>query len=361
MTNPTAGHTSATGMGGNAQGLRDGDGLTSPSLTNIYEALHGNGIMRLGDGAKGDTTRNSLVPSTPGYIEVSSASSQAVLKVYGGYCVIDGTMYKFAGGPGQSTEITIGGANYSGDLPSVPSSNSDVFVVVYLVGRDTNAHIKYEMGTPSPPSTGTPLIPNRFLSTPSATSQTDTNHQHTVIAVVRYTMAGGTANVTASLTTAPVIHDRRTYIRTSPLYLTPMTKGAIADVANVNAVTDLDTFFGSPEDGDFGGSTFGAIWQSHYQDIAGDKHANIYASIPRNLNDGPVTKTYVIGPKRLETVTTSANLVFTFDQADLWIVTTNANRTINPSGPFGAGHVIQIHHTAGEHELHALLQRDRLG
>ncbi len=29
MTNPKAGHTSATGYGANSQGLRDGDGLTS--------------------------------------------------------------------------------------------------------------------------------------------------------------------------------------------------------------------------------------------------------------------------------------------------------------------------------------------
>ena len=33
MTNPKAGHTSASGMTNGSQGLRDGDGLTSPSLT----------------------------------------------------------------------------------------------------------------------------------------------------------------------------------------------------------------------------------------------------------------------------------------------------------------------------------------
>ena len=47
MTNPKAGHMSASGMSTDAQGLRDGDGLTSPSLTNIYEGLHGNGIRDL--------------------------------------------------------------------------------------------------------------------------------------------------------------------------------------------------------------------------------------------------------------------------------------------------------------------------
>ena len=33
MSNPKAGHTSATGMGTSSEGLRDGDGVSSPSLT----------------------------------------------------------------------------------------------------------------------------------------------------------------------------------------------------------------------------------------------------------------------------------------------------------------------------------------
>jgi hypothetical protein len=355
MTNPTAGHTSASGMGANAQGLRDGDGLTSPSLTNIYEAIHGNGIMRLGDGARGDSLRNSIIPNTPGYIEVGA--SQGEIKVYGGYCVLDGVMYKFANGPGSSESFIIGttgaGANHSGNLPSVPSSNSDVFVVVYLVGRNTpEAHLMYEMGTPVSPSSGVPLIPNRFLSNPSITGNTDSNHQHTVLGVLRYTMTGGAGSVTTSLSATPVIHDRRAYLRSTPLYLTPMTKGSIGNVDPANAVTDLDGFFSSPEDGDLNGSTFGAIWQSHREDESGSKHANIYASLPRNLNTTPVTNTYVIGPNRLEVITTTGNLTFTFDQADLWVITTDANRTINPTGNFGIGHVVQIYHTAGAHTLH---------
>lgn len=355
MTNPKAGHTSASGMGTNAQGLRDGDGLTSPSLTNLYEGLHGNGIMRLGDGARGDSLRNSIVSNTPGFIEIGSG--QGEVKVYGGHCVLDGTLYEFAGGQGSSETFVIGttgaGANHSGDLPSVPSSNSDVFVVVYLVGRNSpEAHIMYEMGTPASPSSGTPLIPNRFLSNPSISGNTDANHQHTVIGVLRYTMTGGAGSVTASLNSNPTIHDRRTYLRSSPLYLTPMTKGSIGNVDTANALTDLDGFFASPEDGDFSGSTFGAIWQSHREDEAGNKHANIYASIPRNLNSTPVTNTYVIGPSRLEVITTTADLTFTFDQADLWVVTTDANRTINPSGTFGIGHVVQVYHASGAHDLH---------
>ena len=81
-------------MDSDAQGLRDGDGLTSPSLTNLYEGLHGNGIMRLGDGAKGDSLRNSIVANTPGFIQIGSA--QGEVKVYGGYCVLDGVLYEMS-------------------------------------------------------------------------------------------------------------------------------------------------------------------------------------------------------------------------------------------------------------------------
>ncbi len=355
MTNPKAGHMSGSGFGANAQGLRDGDGLTSPSLTNIYEGLHGNGIMRLGDGARGDSLRNSIVPNTPGYIEIGSSKGE--VKVYGGNCVLDGTMYKFAGGQGSSETFTVGttggGANHSGDLPSVPGSTSDVFVVVFIVGRNTpEAHLMYEMGTPAAPSSGTPLIPNRFLSTPSISGNTDGNHHHSILGVIRYSMTGGAGSVTASLNTTPTVHDRRTYIRSSPLYLTPMTKGSIGNVDTANAVTDLDGFFSSPEDGDLSGSTFGAIWQTHRVDVAGNKHGAIYTSIPKNLNSTPVTSTYVLGPNRLETVTTSGNVTFTFDQANIWIVTTDNNRTINPTGAFGVGHVVEIYHKAGSHTLH---------
>ena len=355
MTNPKAGHTSASGMGTDAQGLRDGDGLTSPSLTNLYEGLHGNGIMRLGDGARGDSLRNSIVSNTPGFIEIGS--SQGEIKVYGGFCTLDGVLYKFAGGPGASESFIVGttgsGANHSGDLPSVPGSNSDVFVVVYLVGRNTpEAHLMYEMGTPAAPSSGTPLIPNRFLSSTSITGNTDANHQHTVIGVLRYAMTGGAGSVTASLSTTPTIHDRRTYIRSSPLYLTPMTKGSIGNVDTANALTSVDGFFASPEEGDLSGSAFGAIWQTHREDVAGAKHGAIYASVPRNLNTTPVTNTYVLGPNRLEVVTTSGNVTFTFDQANVWIVTTDNNRTINPTGAFGAGHVVEVYHKTGGHTLH---------
>ena len=38
--NPLSGHTA-----GSNDGLRDGDHILSPSLTNLYEGVHGNGIL----------------------------------------------------------------------------------------------------------------------------------------------------------------------------------------------------------------------------------------------------------------------------------------------------------------------------
>jgi len=352
MTNPKAGHTSATGYGANSQGLRDGDGLTSPSLTNLYEGLHGNGIIRLGDGAAGDSLRNSIVTGTPGFVTVSSGG---VVTINGGYCVLDGIMYKFANGPASTEAFTIGtSTNFSGDLPSVPSSSGEVFVVIYLVGRSSpEAHLMYEMGTPVTASAGTPLIPNRFLSDPSITANTDLNHNSTVLAVLRYTVTGGAANINASLSATATIFDRRTFLRNSPLYLTPMTDGAIGDVTTANAVNsaaDLDGFFASPENGDFGGSPFAGIWHSHREDRSSGKHGVIYAGIPRNVHSTPSTETVVLGPNRISILT--ANVSFTFDQENVFLVNPNggsADATLTPSGDFPSGHIIEVRNisTAG--------------
>lgn len=52
--NPISGHTAGTN-----DGLRDGDHILSPSLTNIYEGLHGNGVLNAHDTAFGSGDRNT--------------------------------------------------------------------------------------------------------------------------------------------------------------------------------------------------------------------------------------------------------------------------------------------------------------
>jgi hypothetical protein len=135
--------------------------------------------------------------------------------------------------------------------------------------------------------------------------------------------------------------------------MTKAENGNIVYPANsINSAADLDGFFTSPENGDFAGSTFGAIWQSHTADVAGNRHGLIYAANPRNLQATPSTDTHVLGPNRLEVVTTSADVTFNFDQGNIWIVTTDAARKINPTGDFPRGHVVEVYHKAGSHTLH---------
>ena len=88
MVDPLSGHTAAGNtLGGD--GLRDGDALASPTLTNILQGLRGNGIIRLEDSAYG-STRNA-VNDQPGAVERASAFT---LTVTGGYIVLDGQLYE---------------------------------------------------------------------------------------------------------------------------------------------------------------------------------------------------------------------------------------------------------------------------
>jgi len=349
MTNPKAGHTSAAGMSTSAEGLRDGDGLSSPSLTNPYEGIHGNGIIRLLDSAVGDSNRNAISAATPGYIETASSG---VVTIHGGWCVLDGALYKFAGGIGATQQITIGAtgtANFNGELPAVPTATSDVFVVIYICSDSgTTTRIRYEVGTPVAPSVGTPLIPAGFLTNP-AIGNTRKNHQSIVLGVLRYTMTAGAANVTASLNATPILHDRRVFIRTSPMYLQHMSKGTRTmgtggtDLGHTNNKithhTDLAAMYGSPESSDLTNSEFGAIWQSH----TADSNAMLFYAASNTLTGTKAMHTHRLGPDEVKIIT--ANTSFTFDQANIWLVNPNggsAHATLTPSGTFPPGHVIEI-------------------
>ena len=486
MTNPLSGHTTAkspaTSSGGD--GLRDGDVITSPSLTNPFEGLHGNGILRVEDGAYG-SSRNAVGAGTPGFITAGSSTGE--LTVSGGYAVIDGCIYQFANGVGGSHTFTVGtDTNRTGSLPSgLPfSSAKDVWVVVYVCSDNTEKQLKYEMGTPQITSTNTPLLPSTFLDDTGGTS----NKQHTVLGIVRYTMAAGQSAVTASLGT-PEIHDKRTFLRPTPVYLNHMTMGTAGNTTDTNAIDGnnqkkLSTVFSGVEAGGFDTSPFGAIWQSHNP----NGHSVLYYSAQRSISSSPVRNTHRLGPNDVKvydagtgnaatatitctvadidhigegdtivlvsadstpktvtltmqgsggsttsgstsgttltaktlaggsyatytlwataqaveirtainhhtsfTATNSANVItvtqatlgsagntnititelgatgftntnftggtlgnltFTFDQENIFIVTTDAARTINPTGVFPIGHTVEIYHVGGGHTLH---------
>ena len=353
MVNPLSGHT--TGQTVSSESLKDGAGLTSTSLTNLYEGLHGNGIVRLDDRAYNDSNRQNTGANTAGRVDVAGSGA---VTVYGGYAVLGGVLYTFANGPNSSKTYTAGDtAWHLGSLPSVPSNNSDVIVTVY-VGADNNtgvANVKHHFGTPVVTTTGTPLTSDSFLSQPQGTGGSPKNEEATVLAVLRYTMTGGAANVTASLNT-PTVSDKRCLLSNSPMYLTPLTSGATGGYASSEAIDHvngsldtMDSRISGTESGAFNASPFGAIWQSH----SPDGHAVLYYSARRDQGGSPARNTWRLAPNEVSVVTTSGNITPTFDGPNIYIVTTDTNRTIVVNGStFPHGHTIEIYHASGSHTLH---------
>ena len=352
MVNPLSGHT--TGQTASSESLKDGAGLTSTSLTNLYEGLHGNGIVRLDDRAYGDTNRQNTGTNTAGHVAVSSGGS---VTVYGGYAVLGGILYSFANGPNSSKTYTAGDtAWHLGSLPSVPASNSDVIVTVYVVADNNTgvANVKHHFGTPVVTSTGTPLTSDSFLSQPQGTGGSPKNEEATVLAVLRYTMTGGAANVTASLNT-PTVSDKRCLLSNSPMYLTPLTSGATGSYASGDSIDhanrSLDTMDGvvsGTESGAFNASPLGAIWQSH----SPDGHAVLYYSARRDQGGSPARNTWRLAPNEVKTITTGSNQTATFDGPNIWVITTTGNITLTPTNTFPHSHTIRVYHPSGSHTLH---------
>jgi len=352
MVNPLSGHT--TGQTASSESLKDGAGLTSTSLTNLYEGLHGNGIVRLDDRAYGDTNRQNTGTNTAGHVAVSSGGS---VTVYGGYAVLGGVLYSFANGSNSSKTYTAGDtAWHLGSLPAVPASNSDVIVTVYVVADNNTgvANVKHHFGTPVVTSTGTPLTSDSFLSQPQGTGGSPQNEEATVLAVLRYTMTGGAANVTASLNT-PTVSDKRCLLSNSPMYLTPLTSGATGSYASGDSIDhanrSLDTMNGvvsGTESGAFNASPLGAIWQSH----SPDGHAVLYYSARRDQGGSPARNTWRLAPNEVKTITTGSNQTATFDGPNIWVITTTGNITLTPTNTFPHSHTIRVYHPSGSHTLH---------
>ncbi len=89
MSDPLSGHTAAQNTLG-ADGLRDGDALSSPTMTNMVQGLHGNGILRMQDSAIASTRNATNSGNQPGSITRASAFT---LTVQGWYVILDGQLY----------------------------------------------------------------------------------------------------------------------------------------------------------------------------------------------------------------------------------------------------------------------------
>lgn len=286
MVDSLSGHTAAGNtLGGD--GLRDGDALSSPTITNILQGLRGNGIIRLEDSAYG-STRNA-VNSQPGGIMRASTHT---LTVSGGYVILDGQLYEFAGGPGGTATVTLG---TDGTGTALAASGEQSLYVLYLAAQGGQGQVHVNGGTPVKISTGLyPSIPSQYLSNYD-TGTTRDNQQVVVLATVRceYNASGGNHKVNIL-----EVNDKRHFLRNNPLYMFPLSSGNIVTdgtelsqisrgaAEGVQSPSDLRGLFSS-ESGKIGktanGSTLidaGALWMS-----SGRSGAGIAASATVTISD----------------------------------------------------------------------------
>ena len=183
--------------------LTDGDFLLSPSLTNIYEGLHGNGILLLEDGATSTSGIRNTPASLPGYCKKKSSGNSDVniLRIRSGVAVIDGMLVDFGGGYTNNApvdyDITLRQDTIEGSNSALTDAGDTVLLVVYACTDGTTTgsyptnHIKIEMG--SKVTSGFPVTPEAFLSDPDSDFS---SKQSTVLAVVKcvYEGTNGTNN-----------------------------------------------------------------------------------------------------------------------------------------------------------------------
>jgi len=355
--NPVSGHTasnhtadSGAVIGATApDGLRDGDHILSPTLTNFVESHHGNGVLLLEDGAYG-STRNDP-DSLPGAVDVhQSTNSNYTLTVKGGHAILDGVLYSFANGYSgaspSSMSIVLGDADYTpgGSVSGTAlSSGQEVLYTIFLTsdggthGGNSALHVRYEQGTPITTATNAyPNSPSGHLTEPDSSLS---NKQSVVLASVRaiyQASSGGSHNIKIT-----EINDKRVFIRPSvPQLFAPMTGGTVANTASGNAIdsaNDLDGLHGTgTQSGDLVASDLGALWMSHSTATATDQM--LYFS----AKQGGTRSTFRIAPNKVESSSPSSNETFTFDDSNYFILTPSAAVDLNPSGTFPPGHTVLV-------------------
>jgi len=336
--NPLSGHTNhnmtLSGTAQPADGLADGDHITSPTLTNLLEGVHGNGIILEEDTAKGASNR--LQPENlPGICERTGNNT---FTVTGGHAILDGLVYSFAGGAGSSATYTITATNTEGSNTAL-TTGEEALVVVYLSANSGTNHVKMEMGTASTVSTNLyPTTPHAFLNNPSGT----TNDQSVVLCVLRviYNSGGGDLNVNIT-----EVNDKRIFVRPTPVYFTPVVTGAVGANDAVDLHTELDAFHTGAGAGNFSSTRLGGLWMGYGSQIgsttAGDLQKNVLyysathaARFTRSVFDRVLTST-------------ATSIDLTSADANVLVLTPGGSFAITTSGPFPAGYIIEIKNTHG--------------
>lgn len=220
-TDNIAGHTAAQNTLGE-DGLRDGDSLSPATLTNLIQGVHGNGIIRYQDGAFDSSRNETNSGNQPGSMVRASSST---LTVSGGFLVLDGALYEFGNGVGNTITLDLNsGSHGSGALAL--SANQEAIYTIYVAPSGGNNKVHYEGGSPADTTTGLyPSASNQYLINYKSLSLGD-NAKAIVLAHVRvqYTASGGGSN---NLNIVE-INDKRVFIESTADYRVPLSLAAIA-------------------------------------------------------------------------------------------------------------------------------------
>ena len=357
--NPLSGHTAANYTLG-VDGLRDGDQILSASFTNILEGVHGNGILMLEGGAVSGTDRNNP-DFLPGAVKKHISNAHQIV-IQGGYAILDGTMYEFADGydtDGTPDDITIdltsGSANKTGTTNAL-SDGKECLFTIFVNANDSNntKHIRFQQSSLVDTGTGVyPSSPNTYLTDDgTSTSVKETIVLATVRAIFETGTIAGANDLKLRITE---INDKRVFLKPSPIFITPLTKGIPKNKSSANSInshTDLDALH--TEGGDFSNSPFGAIWMSHSTDKVtggGTRLGDIGDDVlffASHESDG-TAKTLRLAPDRIYTGTPSGVNHFTHDGPNIFIIAPSASGcTLNPdntSNEFAPGSIVYIRNT----------------
>jgi len=210
MANPISGHTK-----GSNEGLTDGEHIISPSLTNIYEGLHGNGILSPYDTAYTGANRNTPA-SLPGAISQGANASKVTVKAF--EAIIDGILYDFGGG--SDVTITLGSTGdhlSGGSTTSLTSGQECLFIIIATAAgvKFTQSNIITSAVGAYPSVTGTSAA---YLTDGKGTQ----NQQSFVLGTVRATNSGG-STVGPGIQALSEFNDKRVFLRPTPLFFSPVT------------------------------------------------------------------------------------------------------------------------------------------
>ncbi len=317
--------------------LTDGDFIMSPSLTNLLEGIHGNGVLLLEDGATSTSGNRNTPASLSGAVAANGTNG---LTIKAGYAVIDGMVVDFGnytvGTNANDYNITLEASRIEGTNTALTTAGDTVLLVVYVstYGNSGYHNVHVEMGTKV--TSGFPVTPEGFLSDTSGLESLNLNSkQSTVLAVVKcvHNSSGGDLKLEVD-----TIYDMRTFIRNSPIYMAPMTKDTVGTYTNrITSASELDGMHGG---GDETGALtksdnpLGALWMS------GNENGESVLYFSGIQSSSRITSR--LGPDNVVVAADGNNQTFKVDTGNVFHLTPTGNIEVNPQGSFPRSHMISI-------------------